>query len=102
MCVASSSLTVMTVTGQFDPDAASQRCSAIPEFLRGGCRAVGRLPSRCRTRNLVRCERQAASSASEFARQGSQVEAGLFVCSCAGAAGLAEIVATLKKNFTLW
>jgi hypothetical protein len=31
--VASSSLAVMKMTGHFDPDAASRRCSSIPEIL---------------------------------------------------------------------
>jgi hypothetical protein len=30
--VASSSLAVMKMTGHFDPDAASRRCSSIPEI----------------------------------------------------------------------
>jgi hypothetical protein len=43
--VTSSSLAVMKMTGHFDPDAASRRCSLIPEMPRGECQAASNLPS---------------------------------------------------------
>src|SRR6266851_4273956 len=87
-----------------------------PKFLRGGCRAAGRFPSaRCRSRATPPAEANvrlsmplcANSRATPFRKpcgvriegQSSQVEVGLFVCSCAGAAGVAEIVAPPRQEF---
>src|SRR6266852_3716311 len=109
--VASSSFAVMKMTGHFVPDAASRRCSSIPEIPPRWMSSSRQVPicalplsSNASAEANVRLSMPlcANSRATPFRKpcgvriegQSSQVEVGLFVCSCAGAAGVAEIVAT--------
>ena len=109
--VASSSFAVMKMTGHFDPDAASRRRSSIPEIPPRWMSSSRQVPvcalplsSNASAEANVRLSMPlcANSRATPFRKpcgvriegQSSQVEVGLFVCSCAGAAGVAEIVAT--------
>jgi hypothetical protein len=91
-----------------------QSLSALPHrvFQTSTCSAIAKASSTSMPRYLTvlsilvcpgaRAYSQTASSGVRIEGQSSQVEVGLFVCSCAGAAGACGDRRHPDNNFTLW